>query len=189
MVTAPGSEAARAVLDLAAARAPTLGTGRLICIDGPAGSGKTTLATAVAHASGAEVLHMDDHYEGWAGLGEAPARIRDQILRPLAGGLPGHYHRYDWDTGGWAERHTVAPAPLLVVEGVGSGSRELAAHCTVLVWVEAERDVRLARGLARDGEAMRDHWLRWMDDEAAHFDRHGTRERADLVVDGDGRLA
>ena len=188
-MTDPGREAARAVLDLAAGRAATLGGGRLICIDGPAGSGKTTLATAVAEPSGALVLHMDDHYEGWAGLGDAPARIRDQILQPLARGEEGHYHRYDWDADGWAEQHTVPPSALLVVEGVGSGSCELAAHCTVLVWVEADRDVRLARGLARDGEAMRDHWLRWMDDEAAHFDRHRTRERADLVLDGVGRLA
>jgi uridine kinase len=188
-VTAPARETVAAVLELASRRAPTLGTGRLICIDGPAGSGKTTLAAALAEATGARVLHMDDHYQGWAGLGDAPSRIRDQVLRPLAGGRPGHYHRYDWEAGRWAERHTVTPSPLLVVEGVGSGSQELAAHCTVLVWVEADRDLRLARGLARDGQALRDQWLRWMDAEAGHFSRHRTRERADLVVDGVGRLA
>ena len=186
MTTSP-ADAARAVLALASGRPPTLGSGRLVCIDGPAGSGKTTLATAVAAASGARVLHMDDHYEGWAGLGDAPARIRDQVLRPLAEGRPGHYHRFDWDTGRWAERHTVRPSELLVVEGVGAGSQELTAHATVLVWVEADRGVRLARGLARDGEALRAEWVRWMAAEAEHFERHRTRERADLRVDGWGR--
>ena len=186
---APADEVVRAVLGLASGRAPTLGTGRLVCIDGPAGSGKTTLAAALAEATGARVLHKDDHYQGWAGLGDAPARVRDQVLRPLTGGRPGHYHRYDWEAGRWAERHTVTPSPLLVVEGVGAGAQELAGHCTVLAWVEADRAVRLARGLARDGEALRDDWLRRMDDEAEHFARHRTRERADLVVDGAGRLA
>ena len=39
------------VLSLARSRPPTLGSGRLICVDGPAGSGKTTLAEEVASLS------------------------------------------------------------------------------------------------------------------------------------------
>ena len=42
------SEVAGVVVDLALRRPPTLGDGRLVCIDGPAGSGKTTLAAEVA---------------------------------------------------------------------------------------------------------------------------------------------
>ena len=47
---APGSpqQAAQLVLDLARARPPTLGDTRLVSIDGPAGSGKTTLAATLA---------------------------------------------------------------------------------------------------------------------------------------------
>jgi len=182
-VTEPSRQTAEQVLALAAGRSPTLGDGRLVCIDGPAGSGKTTLAAALAQVSDAPVLHMDDHYEGWAGLGDAPARLRTHVLRPLSGGRPGHYHRFDWTTDRWAERHTVVPAPLLVIEGVGSGALELGAYCTVLVWVEAERDVRLARGLARDGEPMRPFWEQWLEDEAALHARERTRDRADLVYE------
>ena len=162
-----------AVLAHAAARPPLLGEGRLVCIDGPAGSGKTTLAAALADATGARVLTMDDHYEGWQGLGDAPARIRDEILAPLASGLPGFYRRYDWDRNEFAELHVVEPSDLLILEGVGSGSRELAPYRATLVWVTAGADLRLERGLARDGEAAREHWLRWMDDEQAHFAAHG----------------
>ena len=41
------ADAARDVLALAASRPPSLGAGRLVCVDGPAGSGKTTLAAAL----------------------------------------------------------------------------------------------------------------------------------------------
>ena len=57
---------------------PTLGAGRLVCVDGPAGAGKTTLAAALDRAfrdalrpsvpATVQTLHMDDVYEGWAGL-------------------------------------------------------------------------------------------------------------------------
>ncbi len=55
---------------------------------------------------------------------------------------------------------------------------------TCLVWVEAPSVVRLERGVARDGEHMRSHWLTWAEQEEAMFERERTRERADVVVDG-----
>ena len=52
--------------------------------------------------------------------------------------------------------------------------------------MEVAPDLRLARGLARDGEALRDEWLRWAEREQAHFAADRTRERADVLVDGTG---
>ena len=171
------------MLDLLASRPATLGAGRLLCVDGPAGSGKTTLAAAVAGAAGAtvRVVHMDDLYAGWDGLPEVDAQL-DGLLRPLAGGRPGHYRRYDWHAAAWAETVDVAPMDLLVVEGVGSAPRRTADLVTVLVWVEAPHDLRMRRGVERDGEAFAPHWERWARAEADHFAAEGTRERADLVV-------
>lgn len=182
-----------AVLDHCLAAPPTLGSGRLVCVDGPGGSGKTTLADAVIRAANRRVpslalLHMDDLYEGWSGLGDVAARLAEDVLGPLAAGRPGCYHRWDWRASAWAEEHVVDPVDLLVLEGVGSGAVEYDDLVTTLVWVEAGRDVCLARGLARDGEAMRPEWERWMVGEDAHFAAQRTRERADVLVDGVGRL-
>jgi len=125
---------------------------------------------------------MDDLYEGWSGLGRVDAQL-EGLLRPLATGAAGGYRRFDWDAGAFAETVVIAPVPLLVLEGVGSGSARFEDLQTVLVWVEAPYDVRMARGIARDGDAFAPHWEQWAQDEATLFARERTRERADLVVD------
>ena len=176
---------AEAVRDLLRARPATLDTARLLCVDGPAGSGKTTLAEAVAALEpGAHVVHMDDLYPGWDGLPLVDAQL-DGLLRPLADGRAGRYRRYDWHAGAFAETVEVAPPALLVVEGVGAGSLTVADLVTVLVWVEAAYDVRMRRGLERDGDAFAPHWEAWAAAEAEHFARHRTLERADLLVTTD----
>ncbi len=170
------------MLALAERRDPTLGASRLVCVDGPSGSGKTTLAEGVAALRpGTPLVHMDDLYPGWDGLPHVADQL-DGLLRPLSCHVAGSYRRWDWVAGSWAETHLVEPTPLVVLEGVGSGSLGTADLVTVLVWVEAAYDVRMERGIARDGAAFAPHWHRWAEAEAAHFADHGTRGRADLVL-------
>jgi uridine kinase len=176
-----------------------LGGGRLLCIDGPAGSGKTTLAGKVAAAARTEVsiatVHLDDVYPGWDGLTEGVRRATAQLLEPLAAGRPGRYRRYDWLAGAEGEWCTVDPVDLLVVEGVGAGAAGR-DHASVLVWVEAPADLRFARGVERDlalpgqpsdRDQLKERWRRWMADEETLHARDGTRERADVVVYGGDR--
>lgn len=180
------------IVELALGRAPTLGVGRLVCVDGPAGAGKTTWAEGIAggfdrlnHRESARVVHMDDLFAGWSGLSEVDSQL-DTLLQPLAQGRAGSYRRYDWAAGGFAEQVRVDPVPMLVLEGVGSGAARFAALVTVLVWVGAPHDLRMRRGLDRDGEVFAPHWEQWAADEALLFARERTRERADVVVDGSG---
>lgn len=170
---------------------PRLGPVRLVCVDGPAGSGKTTAAAAIAAAAGpgCAVLHLDDLYEGWSGLESSLwPRLSAQVLEPLRRGRPGRYQRYDWPTGAFAEWVDLPVPDLLVLEGCGSARRAVDDVAVVRVWVEAPTDLRLDRGLARDGADAREHWLTWMTEEAAHFARERTRERADVWLDAFGTL-
>lgn len=174
---------AREVADRVLAGPPTLGTGRLVCIDGPAGSGKTTLAAAVADAAPrVQVVHCDDLLHGWRGLAGLSATVAS-LLAPLASGEVGRWRRWDWVRDGWAETREVAPGGLLVLEGVGSWSPAIAHLVGLLVWVEAAPQLRLDRGIARDGEELRGHWEQWRRDEDDLFARLGTRAHADLLVD------
>lgn len=125
---------------------------------------------------------MDDLFPGWDGLPQVADQLSG-LLRPLAEGRPGSYRRYDWHEARFAETVAVPPAELLVIEGVGSGSRVVADLVTVLVWVEAPYDVRMRRGIERDGDAFAPHWEAWADAERTHFAAERTRERADLVVE------
>ena len=164
---------------------PTLGPGRLVCVDGPAGSGKTTLAEALTDvAPRTQVVHCDELLHGWRGLPGLAATVH-RLLAPLAAGEPGAWVRWDWYADDWAETQSVDPGGLLVLEGVGSWSPAIAELVGVLVWVEAESALRLERGLARDGELMRAHWEQWRLDEDALFARLDTRRHADVVVSTD----
>ena len=181
----PLSGAGAALAGAVLAAPPRLGGTRLVVVDGPAGSGKTTVADGLACTLGprAAVVHMDDLYAGWTLTG-AVARLSAGVLRPLAEGREGAYHRYDWA----AARFCPAPVPLpppvvLVVEGCGSGSRPVDPWASLRVWVEADPALRLARGLARDGAHLAGEWHRWQRLEAEHYRIDGTRARADVVVD------
>ncbi len=183
-----GTPTPETVLRLALGRPPTLGGGRLVCFDGPAGSGKTTWASGLANlAPGARVIHMDDLYPGWSGLSEIDVQLSGLLL-PLSEGQPGSFQRYDWAAGHFAEQVDVDPVPLLVLEGVGSGAARFADLVTVLVWIEAPYELRMERGVARDGDTFAPHWEQWAQDETALFAHERTRERADVVVDGTGPL-
>ena len=178
--------AARVLAEPARLGAVRLGAVRLVCVDGPAGSGKTTFAGRLTDAlgKGAGLVHLEDLYAGWTLTG-ATARLSAGVLRPLAEGLPGSYHQYDWGAGRFADEPIPVVVPrVLVVEGCGSSPRALDTWTTLRVWVEAPAPLRLSRGLARDGEDLAAHWHRWQESEAAHFAAEDTRARAELRVDG-----
>lgn len=177
----PAEATVTAVLAQVAGRPPTLAAGRLLCLDGPTGSGKTSLAAALADASGAPVLHMDDLYEGWEGLAAGVAQLRG-VLAALAEGRPARYRRYDWYAGGFAETREVSPAPLLIVEGVGSGAASLGGLITLLVWVTGPATERLDRAVARDGAEAEPQLRAWERRQNAHFRADRTADRADLAV-------
>ena len=179
--------------DLAAtilAEPPRLGPVRCVAVDGPAGSGKTTfsrrLSTALRKA-GADVaeIHTDDLLEGWTDMVSFWPRLSEWILEPLSRGEPARYRTYNWHRGCFDEAWQAVPVPqVLIVEGVTSARAAASPYLGLSVFVVADRSLRLARGIERDGEALRDDWVRWIADEERHFAADATAGRASLVVDG-----
>jgi uridine kinase len=178
-----------AVVDLTLAATPRCGDTVVVAVDGPSGSGKTTLAlgvrAALAEQTGGDVglVHMDEIYPGWDGLAAAPGLLADQVLAPLSRGEPAAHRLWSWVRDAWVGTRVVEPGPLLVVEGCGSSVGAARPYVAVSVFVEADRDLRRRRGLARDGAAYEPHWDRWAAREAELFEGDCTRGRADLVID------
>jgi uridine kinase len=174
------------VVELLVAAVPRAGRTRVLGIDGRSGAGKTSLSIAVRAAiePAPQIVHVEDLYPGWDGLAEGAARLHDWVLQPLANGAPASYRRYDWERGEYGGTPIEVPAAnLLIVEGVGAGSRDCAPYLAALVYLDAPEPIRFDRAMARDGETYRAHWRRWAVQEERLLADDDARGRADLVLD------
>lgn len=161
---------------------------RLVAVDGAAGSGKSTFAGRLATAlGGAPIIPMDD-FLAWDDLQAFWPRFEAQVLEPLLAGQDLRYQKRDWahdwsgrELGEWGE---VKFNPVVVFEGIGAARRQVSSRLCYAIWVQADAELRLARGIARDGEQARGLWEGFMPGESEFLAADGARSRADLVVDG-----
>jgi hypothetical protein len=144
-----------------------LGHPRVLAVDGRSAGGKTTAAARLAAAvPGATVVHTDDvawHHSffDWADL------LAEGVLDPVRRGLPVEYRPPAWDERSREGAITVAAGcPLVIVEGVGAGRRELAARFDALVWVQSDAAAAArTRGIERDGPGSDAFWDEWAAEE------------------------
>jgi uridine kinase len=74
---------------------------------------------------------------------------------------------------------------VIVIEGVCALHRLFREAYDLKVWVEAPRELRLARGVARDGEDARRIWEEtWLPGEDRYVQRDDPISAADMIVDG-----
>ncbi|MFF8879285.1 uridine kinase family protein [Streptomyces flaveolus] len=161
---------------------PSCGPVRLVGVDGHAGSGKSTFAGRLADSlGGAPVVHLDDiasHDElfGWTG------RLLGQVIEPLRRGDTAHYAPYDWRSRRFTAPRALPPAPVVLVEGVGAGRRDLRPHLALLLWMDLPPEEAWSRGRARDGAEQRTFWDGWIPAERRHFADDPSRPFARLLV-------
>ena len=172
----------------------------LVAIDGPGGAGKSTLARLLKEQLKTlgwlvAVVTHDDFYlpshqrenqqRGVIGCDFDWERLRDQVLTPIRAGRSAHYQRYDWETDVLAEWRTISASDVVLVEGVYTMRRELVNLYDLKIWVECPKAIRLARGIARDGEKARTIWKQdWMPKEDDYVKTHLPHERANLSING-----
>lgn len=164
------------------------GSARVIAIDGPAGSGKTTLAEELCELlPNCTVVHMDDLYDGWNQdlITDLPTRVETQILKPVSLGHSAIFKTYDWHQGLFANTQTIDNPDFLILEGVGAANPKLKEYFALSIWVEAQPTLLLDRLIARDGQQLRDQLVSWQEHEAEYFKGLDVRSSVDLVVRAD----
>ena len=173
----------------------------VVAIDGHGAAGKTTIAEAVARATGAALVHTDDFFRspptppppaaagGLALRGYYDwRRLRAQALEPLRARRAVTFRRFDWERGrGLDGTVAVEPSDLVLVEGVFSASPELSDLVDRSVFVDTPEPVRLRRLRRR---VTPEEWdADWLIAEQAYFDLVRPPSSFDLAVTGTGRPA
>ena len=162
-----------------------------VAIDGHGAAGKSTLAAAVAEATGAALVHTDDFFLTPSARPGVPpleayydlSRLRAEALEPLRAGRAAAFRPFDWEREhGLGAPVTVRPDAVILVEGVYSAAPELSDLVDRSVFVDTPEPQRLRRlrRLIRPGDWDAD----WLAAEQAYFGRVRPPESFDLVVPG-----
>ncbi|WP_319633404.1 uridine kinase family protein [Paenibacillus psychroresistens] len=171
----------------------------VIGIDGGGAAGKSTLARKFQYLNDdVTVVHMDDFYyptkerklinhQTEIGGNWDWNRVLNQVLVPIKQNENGYYQIYDWDNDILTEWHTVPIGGIVIIEGCYSLRKELSFLYDVRIWIESPQDIRLERGVQRDGGGNRDMWEKvWLPDEDRYFEVQKPADSADIVIDGTG---
>ena len=158
---------------------------RLVGIDGCGGAGKTTFAARLAQAlGGAPVVHTDD-FASFEGPTQWWPRMLAEVIEPLSHGSSATFHPYDWVRAEFSpETIEIAPAAVVLIEGCGATRKAWRNRLAARIWVDAPRELRLRRGLERDGAHMLDFWTWWMEQEDGYVADEQPESYADLRIDG-----
>jgi len=159
----------------------------LIAIDGPAGSGKTSLANQLAsNLKSATTIHMDDLYNGWedALTATLTRHLEEWILDPLTHHQTVKYQKFDWTSGAYGPPTEIKDVELLILEGVGAAQARIRQQADLTIWIEVGPQIGLARVLNRDGAQILPYMLKWQERESAHFLIDQTKENCQIFVDG-----
>ena len=163
----------------------------VIALDGPAASGKTTLAEMLKTLLPADVIHMDDFFlpiplrtpERFAQPGGNVyyERFREEVLPNLRRPEGFAYRRFDCSVMDFRGERTVETLPFRIVEGSYSTHPALGRYADITVFSQVEPQEQMKRILHRSGPEKAERFRReWIPLEEAYFSAYDIRKQADL---------
>jgi uridine kinase len=161
---------------------------RIVAIDGFGGSGKSSFARHLARALGDVPIVRTDDFATWDNPVDWWPQLLERVLVPLSRNEPARFERSHWGGPRDGELVEIEPTELLIVEGVTASRNAFVPYLIYSIWVEASAELRLQRGLERDGPDALEQWQAWMTEEDEYVERERPDERADIVIQGDRDL-
>lgn len=165
----------------------------LIAIDGPCGSGKTTLADLLCRLLACPCVHMDDFHMPHAhktpermaqpGGNSDRERLLTEMLLPWRAGRAVTYCPYDCAADGPGGPIALPACPVLVLEGSYAHHPDLARLTDVSVFVRVDREEQLRRIAARSPEKLQQFIDRWIPLEDSYFRAFQLPAPGSVVVD------
>ena len=166
-----------------------------IAIDGLGGSGKSTLADELSgYVNNAIIIRMDDFYKTKEMRNKLNSkediggyfdweRLEKQILIPFAEDRSSKYQKYNWLNDKLCNSGNIQKSKNIIVEGIYSNRTELSKYYNIKIWIECPEDIRLSRGIARDGKEMKEYWQNvWVIQEKRYYEEHKPYLRADIIL-------
>lgn len=165
----------------------------IVGIDGPCGSGKTTLASLLAKLYEASVIHMDDfflppdlrtkerleevggnvHYE----------RFEEEVIKNLKSGMPFSYRPFKCMNMAYGEDIQIIPTPLTIIEGSYSMREEVRLAYDLKLFKTISKEEQISRILKRNGPEQLVHFInKWIPKEEAYFQEKDILQCVDLIL-------
>lgn len=166
----------------------------IIAIDGPCGSGKTTLADCLTSHFNCNVFHMDDFFLPFSmrtqerlaqpGGNVHYERFKEEVLHPLQKGQEFNYRPFRCDKGELDSPVYVEKRKLNIVEGVYSLHPSLQQAYDYRIFLTVSPQVQRQRIVQRSGQnKIKDFVDRWIPMENNYFSYFKVQSGCDLVID------
>ena len=159
----------------------------IIAIDGPAGAGKTTLASTLSLALSPQmsttVIHMDELYPGWENaLGDELTKTLTWLTSCHKAKKPLLYSSFNWIANEFNPPKSHASTQLLILEGVASAQLPIEESLATSIWLDLDPEIGFRRVIERDGENISLKMKKWLVTQEQHFAADRTKERCEFLL-------
>jgi uridine kinase len=161
---------------------------RIVAIDGCGGAGKSSFAQHLSCALGGATIVETDEFASWDNPIDWWPHLVDRLLVPISRNEVARFAPSRWEAGTDPDVVVVEPTEFMILEGVTASREAFMPYVTYSIWIDASAELRLQRGLDRDGHDALKQWETWMAEEERYCSRERPDDRADLVIRGDRNL-
>lgn len=164
----------------------------IISIDGPCGSGKSTIAEELRRETACNVLHMDDFYlpfadrdKNWMNIIAGHMdfnRLIEKVLRPYKEGRKTEYISYDCHSDKYLQEIEIDLNKPLIIEGSYTSHPCLKEFVDYKVFIDIDSKLQIERITKRNPKVVDKFVSMWIPFENNYFETLKIKDESNLVI-------